>query len=133
MIEKLPRGAMNSMVYFPARELVQRPGNYRELRFEAEDGVGLHGWWIPTTRSPANGHILLCHGNAGNISDRIPHADLLCAAGYDVLLFDYRGYGQSEGRPGEAGTYADARAARLHMFEHLGADSHVIYLGESLG
>jgi uncharacterized protein len=55
--------------------------------------------------------VLLCHGNAGNVGDRLPHVELLSAT-FDVLAFDYRGYGRSTGRPSEQGLYRDARAAR---------------------
>jgi len=78
--------------------------------------------------------VLFCHGNGGNVGDRAPHASLLAAAGFDVLLFDYRGYGRSRGRPGEDATYADARAARAALLAADGVDpAHVLYLGESLG
>jgi hypothetical protein len=80
------------------------------------------------------GHVLHCHGNAGNVADRVPHARLLAAAGFDVLLFDYRGYGRSRGRPGERETYADAGAARDALLARAGVDpARVLYLGESLG
>ena len=72
--------------------------------------------------------MLLFHGNAGNIGDRVPHIALLNGAGFDVLAFDYRGYGRSAGRPSERGTYEDARAAR----DALGP-GRTFYLGESLG
>ena len=88
---------------------------------------------MPARGEPA-AHVLLCHGNAGNVGDRVRHAELLCAAGLDVLLFDYRGYGRSTGRPSEAGTYRDARAARAALLERPGVDpERVAYLGESLG
>ena len=78
--------------------------------------------------------MLLCHGNAGNVGDRVIHAALLCAAGLDVLLFDYRGYGRSSGRPSERGTYRDARAARSALLSRPEVDpARVVYLGESLG
>jgi len=78
--------------------------------------------------------VLFCHGNGGNVGDRAPHASLLAAAGFDVLLFDYRGYGRSRGRPGEHATYADARAARAALLAHGAVDpARVLYLGESLG
>lgn len=78
--------------------------------------------------------MLLCHGNAGNVGDRVLHADLLTAAGFDVLLFDYRGYGSSSGRPDEQGTYRDARAALRCMLSRPEVDrARVLYLGESLG
>jgi hypothetical protein len=80
------------------------------------------------------GHVLHCHGNAGNVADRAPHARLLAAAGFDVLLFDYGGYGRSRGRPGERETYADARAARAALLAREGVDpARTLYLGESLG
>ena len=79
-------------------------------------------------------HVLFCHGNGGNVGDRAPHASLLAAAGFDVLLFDYHGYGRSTGRPGEETTYADARAARDALLARDGVDpARVLYLGESLG
>ena len=88
---------------------------FEDVAIETEDGERLHGWWVPARRGPAGAHVMLCHGNAGNVGDRVLHAALLCAAGLDVLLFDYRGYGRSSGRPGEAGTYRDARAARAAL------------------
>jgi len=78
--------------------------------------------------------VLLCHGNAGNIGDRVPHAAALTAAGFDVLLFDYRGYGASSGTPGEQGTYRDARAGLTCLLRQPRVDAaRVLYLGESLG
>jgi fermentation-respiration switch protein FrsA (DUF1100 family) len=68
------------------------------------------------------------------VGDRVPHAALLCAAGLDVLLFDYRGYGRSSGRASEEGTYRDARAARAALLARPEVDAgRVVYLGESLG
>jgi fermentation-respiration switch protein FrsA (DUF1100 family) len=131
------RPVLNSLLYFPTRVVEQTPAAaglaFRELRLTTHDGKRLHGWWVPG-RHPAAGHVLLCHGNAGNIGDRVLHAARLSAAGFDVLLFDYRGYGRSGGRPGEQGTYRDARAAWRALHEQPGVDmSRVIYLGESLG
>lgn len=128
------RRVLNSLLYFPSRAIDQTPASgFQELAFATEDGKRLHGWWIPG-RAPSAGHLLFCHGNAGNVGDRVLHAALLSAAGVDVLLFDYRGYGHSSGRPGEAGTHRDARAARSELLRQPGVDaSRVFYLGESLG
>ena len=131
------RSLLNALLYFPSRALLATPQRaglaYRDLQFEADDGERLHGWWIDARTEPL-GHLLLCHGNAGNIGDRVLHAELLTAAGFDVLLFDYRGYGRSSGRPSEEGTYRDARAALGCLLEQPGVDrARVIYLGESLG
>jgi fermentation-respiration switch protein FrsA (DUF1100 family) len=78
--------------------------------------------------------VLFFHGNGGNISHRLVAARALADAGANVLLFDYRGYGRSTGRPAEAGTYRDARAALLALRAQPGLDAApVVYLGESLG
>jgi uncharacterized protein len=124
-------------MYFPARALEATPAAaglaFSELEMATQDGERLHGWWVRVSVLPA-GHVLFCHGNAGNIADRLPHAALLSAAGWDVLLFDYRGYGRSSGRPSEHGTYRDARAAWQALREQPGVDAaRISYLGESLG
>jgi uncharacterized protein len=131
------RSLLYSLLYFPSRALVETPEgaglDHRELVLETDDGERLHGWWIGA-RTDSLGHLVLCHGNAGNVGDRVLHADLLTAAGFDVLLFDYRGYGRSSGRPSEEGTYRDACAALACLLEQPGVDpARVFYLGESLG
>ena len=129
---------VNAMLYFPTRTLDFAPADlglrHDEVEIATEDGERLHGWWIPTLRPPAAAHVLYFHGNGGNISHRLSHARALSAAGLDVLLFDYRGYGRSTGSPSEAGTYRDARAAREALLARAGVDpAAVVYLGESLG
>ena len=131
------RALLGSLLYFPERDMIATPAHagltYRDLEFESGDGERLHGWWIDA-RGEGRGHVLLCHGNAGNVGDRIFHAELLSAAGFDVMLFDYRGYGHSSGRPDEDGTYRDARAARSCLLAQPGVDpDRIIYFGESLG
>jgi uncharacterized protein len=129
------RSLLNSLLYFPSRAIEQTPADaaYRDLAIDTEDGDRLRGWWI-NAPAPSRGHVLLCHGNAGNIGDRVLHASLLSAVGFDVLVFDYRGYGQSSGRPSEEGTYRDARAARSALLAHDEVQaSRLFYLGESLG
>jgi uncharacterized protein len=129
---------LNAILYYPSRALSATPGDvglrHEDVVFQAEDGTGLHGWWIRSPLQPVAAHVLLAHGNAGNIGDRVLHAKLLIDAGLDVFLFDYRGYGRSEGRPDEKGTYRDARAARHALLRHAGVDpGRVVYLGESIG
>jgi uncharacterized protein len=131
------RPLLNSLLYFPSSAIAETPGDfalaYRDLRLETQDGESLHGWWI-AARAPSLGHVLLCHGNAGNVGDRVLHARLLTSAGFDVLVFDYRGYGRSTGSPTEEGTYRDARAARRALLDQEGVEeSRVLYVGESLG
>ncbi len=126
-----------SLVYFPIRypEGDWKPLDlrYEDAQFTAADGVRLHGWYLPHPQPLAS--VLFCHGNAGNITHR---AELLWMlqnrVGVSVLIFDYRGYGRSEGRPTEAGILADARAARTWLAAREGiAESQIVLMGESLG
>jgi fermentation-respiration switch protein FrsA (DUF1100 family) len=131
------RRVLNSLLFFPSRAILETPDayglEYRELRMTAPDGPVLHGWWVGSGPQSL-GHVLLLHGNAGNVGDRVLHAALLAAAGFDVLLVDYRGYGRSTGHPTEDGTYSDARAARAALLLQPEVDpARVLYLGESLG
>jgi pimeloyl-ACP methyl ester carboxylesterase len=131
------RPLLNAMLFFPSRTIEGSPADaglaYRDLRFTTDDGERLHGWWVGR-RAAGLGHVLLCHGNAGNVGDRVLHAALLTAVGFDVLLFDYRGYGHSSGKPSERGTYRDARAALACLLRQPDVDpARVLYLGESLG
>ncbi len=90
-------------VYYPERVLLADPGgiglDFETVRFETADGVKLSGWFIPS--DSARGVILFCHGNAGNIGHRLESIQIFHRLGLDVLIFDYRGYGQSEGTPTE--------------------------------
>jgi uncharacterized protein len=131
------RPLLNALLYFPSRTIGSTPADagltHHDVELTTDDGQRLHGWWVER-RAAARGHVLLCHGNAGNVGDRVAHAAVLTATGFDVLLFDPRGYGRSSGRPDEAGTYRDARAARSWLVNHPGVDpARVLYLGESLG
>ena len=126
-----------SLVYFPVAypEGDWQPEGlaFEDARFQAADGVRLHGWYVP--KENARAAVLFCHGNGGNLTHRIDALDMLHRwVGASVLIFDYRGYGRSEGRPSEAGVLADARAARawLAKREKIGEDD-VVLLGESLG
>ena len=131
------RPLLNSLLYFPTRAIEQTPADfglaYRDLTFETDDGESLHGWWIPA-RAPSLGHVLLSHGNAGNIGGRVLHARLLTSGGFDVPVLDEPGYGQRTGRPTGEGTYRDARAARRGLLgQETGDDARVLYIGDSLG
>jgi fermentation-respiration switch protein FrsA (DUF1100 family) len=124
------------LVYFPTRELGARPDavglTYQDVRFQAGDGTRLHGWWLPA--QPARAVVLLCHGNGGNISDRLAAYHFLHGLGLSVLAFDYRGYGRSSGRPTEEGTYRDARAAWAHLVNERGVPpERILIYGRSLG
>ncbi|HUN82536.1 MAG TPA: alpha/beta hydrolase, partial [Phycisphaerae bacterium] len=86
--------------YYPDRRVHGDPAEhglkYEDVYFAAPDGVRLHGWFFPATK-PATGTVLHIHGNAANVSAHYEFIRWLPAAGYNVLTFDYRGYGQSGG------------------------------------
>ncbi|RMI29890.1 alpha/beta hydrolase [Nocardia stercoris] len=109
--------------------------DYTDVPVVTADGCELSAWFVRARggRAPL-GHILYAHGNAGNISGRMPVLALLADAGFDVLVFDYRGYGRSTGRPSEQGMYLDARAARAALLAQPEVDpERVLYFGKSLG
>ena len=126
-----------SLIYFP-----EKAENFAELHigerkpqdvvFETDDGVKLHAWWIePGDEMPV---LLFCHGNAGNISHRAELLNSLAQRDLGVFIFDYRGYGRSEGSPSETGLYRDVTAAYSHLVNSLGIPSSMVYLfGKSLG
>jgi len=130
--------SQSSMVYYPeiGREIVATPRqaglDYEEVRLLAADGVALHGWFVPSAQS--RGTVLFLHGNAGNISHRLDFLRMFHRLGYSTLIIDYRGYGNSGGKPSEQGTYQDAEAAWRHLTETRKIPSDTIALfGESLG
>lgn len=104
-----------------------------EVNFCAEDGTALHGWWFP--KQKAQGVLLVCHGNAGNVSDRVWIAEDLADVPVHVFVFDYRGYGKSSGIPSEKGTGLDVQAAYEVARSALGGVDNppVVVYGRSLG
>jgi uncharacterized protein len=124
-----------SFIYFPEARYAAMPQEFG-LRAEPLDiasgqGVLLRGWWIHGDGSRA---LLYYHGNGGNISHRLERVKLLVdALGVDVVLVDYRGYGQSNGRPNEAGLYADGAAIYGAARERGFAAEKIVLFGESLG
>ncbi len=125
------------LIYFPIRDHEVTPTAlglaHEDVRLTTEDGVRLHAWYLPVRQ--ARWVTLVSHGNAGNISHRLDRALLLQARlQSSVLLYDYRGYGASEGSPDEAGTYRDARAAYLYLSEEKQIPpDRIVLFGESLG
>lgn len=125
-----------SMIFYPSRELVAKPTDwgldYSDVRLVTDDGVALHSWYIP--RPGAQRALLFFHGNGGNISHRGDSVPIFHRLGFNVLIIDYRGYGQSEGRPSEAGLYRDAAAAWRYLTESRGIKGKdVVIFGRSLG
>ncbi|MGH8900140.1 MAG: alpha/beta hydrolase [Egibacteraceae bacterium] len=105
-----------------------------EISIRTEDGLSLSGWFLSAATPEPAGAVIVFPGNAGNRSLRAPLAAALSAAGLDVLLFDYRGYGGNPGTPSEQGLLTDAGAAHawIQARSRAGPD-RMIYFGESLG
>jgi fermentation-respiration switch protein FrsA (DUF1100 family) len=129
------------MLYVPggSRTLLAPPAELdlgvRRVALTTSDDVRLVSWAMPVTAG--SGYwLLICHGNAGNISEagRPYHYAGLRAQGLSLLAFDYRGYGESEGTPSEEGLYRDADAAYVYLRDTLGVPSErIVICGPSLG
>ncbi|TVQ30744.1 MAG: alpha/beta hydrolase, partial [Wenzhouxiangella sp.] len=130
------QGRLVFLPHVAGRDLVATPHHlglvYDDVELHTADGETLHGWWLP--HSQARGTLLFKHGNAGNISHRLDSLRIFNELGLNVLIFDYRGYGQSSGRPSEQGTYKDARAAWDWLIDEAGVQpGEVILFGRSMG
>lgn len=126
------------LAYYPemGRELELDPGDYgldhTPLTLTTTDGESLDAWFFPAPQSDAVA--LIFHGNAGNMTQRLDTIAMFHRLGYGVLIFDYRGYGRSSGRPSEDGLYRDAVAAWEHLTRERGiAPARIVLFGESLG
>jgi fermentation-respiration switch protein FrsA (DUF1100 family) len=110
-----------------------KPPGVEDVWFRSPDGVALHGWFAAAKQPRAV--VLFMHGNGGNLTDcREVLQAFRDGLNTTVLVFDYRGYGRSEGKPSEAGVLADARAARHWLAAHAGvAEGDVVLVGHSLG
>lgn len=102
------------------------------IQFYTSDGTALHAVWSPPVEG--NSTLLFSHGNAGNILSRIPLVNKLHKQGLGVFLYDYRGYGRSEGSPNETGLYQDSEAAWKWISNEGGVQpKQIISYGRSLG
>jgi len=109
-------GPIEGLFFHPDAIAYGRPETYglrvEDVWIPAVDGSRLHAWWLPAigAGSGARGTVLHLHGNAGNVSNHLPLVAHLPPAGFDVLMLDYRGFGQSTGQPTLDGVVEDARA-----------------------
>jgi hypothetical protein len=127
---------LSHFIYYPDPHWVAKPARVglqaEEVSLEPEAGIRLHAWFFPHPEPLAS--LLFCHGNAGNISHRLGNVRELVDTGFQVLLFDYRGYGHSSGAPREPGLYRDAAAAWAHLVGRADtAGAPRIIFGRSLG
>ncbi len=127
-------------VFFPSSRVEFTPGDvgiaYEDVFFPTGAGARLHGWYVPGDHETT---WLWFHGNGGNVGHRVAELALLHRRlGVNLLIFDYQGYGRSEGVPSERGTYQDARAARRYLLDRRqggpdAAPDDIVYFGHSLG
>lgn len=130
--------AQRRLMYFPVSAVPPLAslglGDAQAVTFDTADGLRLNGWLFARGGAEARGTVLVFNGNAGNRAYRVPLATALVRRGFQVLLFDYRGFGDNAGSPSESGLARDARAAREYLMGRRDVDaSRLIYFGESLG
>jgi fermentation-respiration switch protein FrsA (DUF1100 family) len=131
----LMQARMLYLPHVPGRSLDRTPAaigaDYTDVSIRASDGVRLHGWFLP---GDSDRVLLFFHGNAGNISHRLESIRQFLQLGLSVLIIDYRGYGQSEGRTTEQGIYRDAEAAWQYLLEINGTpEGRILLFGRSMG
>jgi len=123
------------LVYFPSGRPTTTPDvhglEWEDLTLETRDGVALDAWYVHAPAEP-RGAVVLSHGNGGHIGHWMDTARAFTELGFDVLLYDYRGYGGSAGTPTEEGTYLDAEAAWAVVADRFPPERIVSY-GQSLG
>ena len=134
--------AEKRFLFFPESEVASTPAHaglqYEDVYLATSDGVNLHGWFVPAPAVAAGPDVqtwLWFHGNGGNLGTRVGQLERAHRLlGVHQFIFDYRGYGNSEGRPSERGTYLDARAVLSYLEERADVDSgRIVYFGHSLG
>ena len=131
-------GCENGIIYHPVKypeglwDTSSMPLPIQDVWFEAEDGVKLHGWYIPSEEAVAT--LLFFHGNAGNITHRLENIFLLHHLKLNVFIFDYRGFGRSKGDPDEDGIQLDSQAAYDTVLAQPGVSpTSLVLFGRSLG
>ena len=127
----------SKLIWFPGKpgDITPRDEGlvFEDLTLPTADGEQIHAWFLPAKGEP-RGALLLSHGNAGTIENRLDFARFFVEERVSVLLYDYRGYGSSTGSPSEEGTYVDARAAWKELVEKRGFEpARILLYGESLG
>lgn len=130
------------LIFFPSREMVMTPDEvnliWEDIWIEVAPGERINGWFVKASdKAECDSEtktILFCHGNAGNISRRVYTIQFLSELGVNVFMFDYRGYGRSDGSPSEQNVYTDARAAYDWLRQSKKVPAEQIYVfGRSLG
>lgn len=130
-------GCANSLFYHPSDTVYLTPEDaalkYENVYFKSLDGTKLHGWFIPA-KGKAWGTVVHFHGNAGNITAHLKMVSFFPYHGVNLFMFDYRGYGESEGRPERKGVYEDSLSATRYVLSRNDVSRNSVFLlGQSLG
>ena len=129
----------SQLIFFPDRDVTRAPADvglhYEDAWFTTTDGARLHGWFVPAAGGESADTLVWFHGNAGNIGDRADNLLLLSRRlSMNIFIFDYRGYGNSNGKPSERGLYADGEAALAYLRARGDVDmTRLTLFGRSLG
>jgi hypothetical protein len=126
-------------VYYPSRKIIDNPGDiglhFEDVLLKTQDGETISCWYVPAGGYTGSGRVVIfSHGNAGNIGDCLGTIEVFNKMGYDLMIYDYRGYGASTGTPTEEGTYWDALTVWNYVKGDKGVPPEKIVLfGRSLG
>jgi len=128
----------NHLFYLPTRDQPTTPAKwgfrYEDVNFTSADGTGLHGWFLPVKGKQAKGTIVFSHGNAGSIGHHLGFIMWLVEAHYNVLMYDYRGFGKSGGTVDRRGMLDDVKAAFAYVSSRADVNpKRLISYGHSLG
>ncbi len=136
-----PQKSGNSLFYLPTRDEPSTPAAwhlpYESVTFPSTDSIRLHGWFIPgkgKTAQSSKPTVVFSHGNAGSISYHLGFCAWLAEAGYNVLIYDYRGFGKSTGTVDRRGMIDDVKSAFRYVQQRQDIDpDRIISFGHSLG
>jgi len=128
----------NSLFYYPSKIIISDPKIenilYNDIIFESNDGIKLHGWHFPAKSKISKGIIIQFHGNAENITSHYSQLVWLINYDYDLFVFDYRGYGISEGQVNNKGFIHDAISSYQYVISNLyKKNQKIILYGQSIG
>lgn len=132
-----PTACASRHYYDPSTRVTATPADrgldYEAVTLASRDGTRLNAWFVPASAT-ALATVVHFHGRSGNMSDHLRFVDWLPAEGFNVLLFDYRGFGESEGRPVPGGVHEDALAALAYVRSRTDLDpDRLLVFGQSLG
>jgi len=130
---------LEQFLFFPIKELKNTPNiyniKYEDVYVNVKD-IKCHGWFIESNKKNSISKdkvILFCHGNAGNISFRLPYIEKLYESGFSLLFFDYPGFGLSDGIPNENNCILCGKEYYNFLIEKKFTNNNIIFYGESIG